>query len=224
MRTINSIIAIFYKEYKTNYRNYYDLLSIILFFLLAIFIFVFSIGPNKEIFSKIGVGLIWVILLLSSNLSIKRFYQEDFDDGNIFLMHISGLSFELIVLIKLVAQWIFVQMPFIFVIPIAILILDIQIGNLYLLLITFLLGSPVLTAITSISGAMNLLNNKNFAVGSVMVMILSIPFIIFSVGVLSVPLELVKPQLSILAGILLLFLAITPWISAGCIKLALKNK
>ena len=71
MQIINSIIALFYKEYKIAYQNLYDILTIILFFLLGIFIFVFSIGPNNEIFQEIGMGIIWTLLLLSNNLSIK---------------------------------------------------------------------------------------------------------------------------------------------------------
>jgi len=135
----------------------------------------------------------------------------------------SGLSFELIVLIKLIALWFFFQLPFITVIPIACLILGIGTEDIYLILITFFLGSPVLTSLASISGSMNLLNNKNFAIGSVVIMVLSIPLIIFSTGVINAPPELIKPQLSILGGILLFFLALTPWVSAGCIKIALKN-
>lgn len=223
MQTINSILAIFYKEYKITFRIFYDVLTIILFFLLGIFIFVFSVGPNKEIFSQIGVGIIWTLLLLSTNLSIKRFYQDDYNDGNIFLLHMSGLSFELIVLIKLIALWFFFQLPFIIVVPVACLILGIGTEDIYLILITFFLGSPVLTSLASISGSMNLLNNKNFAIGSVIIMVLSIPLIIFSTGVINAPPELIKPQLSILGGILLFFLALTPWVSAGCIKIALKN-
>ena len=224
MLTINSILALFYREYKLTFRTFYDVLTIILFFLLGIFILVFSIGPNNEIFNQIGAGIIWTLLLLSTNLSINRFYQDDFNDGNIFLLHMSGLSFEFIVIIKLIAFWFFFQLPFVFIIPIACLILEIGTENIYLILITFLLGSPILTSLASISGSMNLLNNRNFAIGSVIVMILSIPFIIFSVGIINAPLEFAKSQLTILAGILLLFLAITPWASAGCIKLALRNK
>ena len=54
-------------------------------------------------------------------------------------------------------------------------------------------------------------------------MFLSIPLIIFSTSIINASPELIKPQLGILAGILLLFLALTPWVSAGCIKIALKN-
>ena len=224
MQTINSILALFYREYKTTFRNFYDILTIMLFFILGILIFVFSIGSYNEIFNQIGVGIIWTLLLLSANLSINKFYQDDFNDGNIFLMHMSGLSFELIVLIKLAFFWLFFQLPFLIIIPVACIVLNFQAENIYLVLITFLLSSPILTSLASISGSMNLLNNKNFAIGSVIVMILSIPLIVFSVGVISAPPELIKPQLSILAGILLFFLALTPWVSAGCIKIALRDK
>ena len=224
MQTINSILAIFYREYKLIYQSFYDLISIIIFFILGIFIFVFSIGSDKEIFNEIGIGIIWTLLLLSTNLSIKKFYQDDFNDGNIYLFYMSGLSFELIVLIKLIAIWLFTQLPFLLIIPIAYLILEMQNNNMYLILITFFLGSPVLTSLGSISGSLNLLNNKNFAIGSVIIMILSIPYIIFSVGIINAPSELIKPQLRILIGILLLFISITPWISASCIKIGLRNK
>jgi len=45
----------------------------ILFFLLGILIFVFSIGPNEQVLDQVGVGIIWTLLLLSTNLSIKKF-------------------------------------------------------------------------------------------------------------------------------------------------------
>ena len=223
MQTFNCIMALFYREYKLTFRIFYDILTIMLFFILGVFIFVFSIGPTNEIFNQIGVGIIWTLLLLSANLSIKRFYHDDFNDCNIFLIHMSGLSFEFIVLIKLFALWFFFQMPFVVIIPIACLILGITNENIALVLITFFLGSPILTSLASIAGSMNLLNNRNFAIGSVIVMVLSIPLIVFSTSVINAHPELIKPQLSILAGILLLFLALTPWISASCIKIALRN-
>ena len=71
---------------------------------------------------------------------------------------------------------------------------------------------------------LNLLNDKNFAIGSVIVMLLSIPVIIFSVNIIESTPQLVLPQLNILLGILMLLLAITPWISASCIKIAIRNK
>ena len=195
-----------------------------MFFLLGILIFVFSIGPNTEIFNQIGIGVIWTLILLSNNLSLRKFYQNDFNDGSIILLHMSGLSYELIVLIKIMIIWTFLQLPFFIIIPIAAILLNIELSNINLILISFLIGSPILTSIASISGSMNLLNKRNFAIGSIIIMILSIPIIIFSVNIINASKEIVMAQLNILIGILFFFLSITPWISAACIKLAIQNK
>ena len=102
-------------------------------------------------------------------------------------------------------------------------LLDINMDKILINLYIFLIGSPILTSLASISGSMNLLNNKNFSISGIIIMIFSIPLIIFSVGIVNATPDLVIPQLNILIGILMLFLAITPWISAACIKLSIRN-
>ena len=224
IQTIKSAVSIFKREYLLTFRNFYDVLTIVTFFILGILIFIFAIGPEHKIYSQIGIGIIWTLLLLSTNLSIKKFYQDDYNDGSIILFFISGISFEFIVILKIIAAWLFFQFPFVIIIPIACLLLGVDQSKILLLILTFIIGSPILTSLSSISGSMNLLNDKNFAIGSIIVMLLSIPIIIFSVGIIEAPKELARAQLNILLGILLLFLAITPWISAICIRIALRNK
>lgn len=221
---IKCAFSIFKKEYLLTFRNFYDILTIITFFILGILIFIFSIGPDYKIYSQIGIGIIWALLLLSTNLSIKKFYQEDFNDGSIILFFISGISFEFVVIIKIITAWLFFQFPFLIIIPIACILLDVDQSKILLLLLTFMIGSPILTALSSISGSMNLLNNQNTVIGSIIVMLLSLPVIIFSVGIVETHPELIKAQLNILLGILMLTLAITPWISAACIRIAIKNQ
>ena len=92
-----------------------------------------------------------------------------------------------------------------------------------LLLLSFLIGSLILSCLGSISSSMNLLNKRNFSLGSIIVMIFSIPVIIFSVGIVNSN-DNFTTLLNILLGILLIFIAISPWISGLCIRLALENK
>ncbi len=224
MLIFRSIISIFLREYLITFRNFYNVLTVIVFFILGVLIFVFAIGPDKAIYSQIGIGIIWTLILLSTNLSLKKLYQDDFNDGNLILFYISGISLELIVIIKIITAWVFFQLPFLIIIPIVCLILNVTTDKIILLILTFIISSPILTALSSISGSMNLLNNKNFAIGSVIIILFSIPIIIFSVNIINSTTVLVTPQLNILLGILMLFLAITPWISATCIKIAIRNK
>ena len=66
------------------------------------------------------------------------------------------------------------------------------------------------------------MNQRNFLLGSVIVMIFSVPVIIFSVGIINME-ENFNSLISILFGILLIVLAVNPWASGLCLKLAVEN-
>ena len=222
MNIINKIIFFFVREFKVSIKNISDLFINIIFFILAIFIFIFSIGPDKEVLNLTGIGMLWTLLLLSFTLSLKRYYQEDFEDGSLIIIHMGGLSYELIVILKILSHFIFVQLPFLIIIPFASLFVNLRYEQLILLLLSFFIGSLILSCLGSISASMNLLNKRNFTLGSLIVMIFSIPIIIFSLGLVNAE-ENFSYFINILLGILLVFFAISPWTSAQCIKLALAN-
>ncbi len=220
----NRFLAIVIKECKISYRNFANILSVFLFFLLGIIIFIFSIGFEIEIINKIGYGIIWTLIILSNTLSIRNFFQSDFDNNSLIFIHMSGFSYEIIALIKILVIWIILQIPFFITIPIAIILLNIDIINYNAFILSFLMGSVIVTCITSMSASMNLLNNKNFSIGSLIIMILSLPVIIFGAGIMNAPSDFTIPQINILLGIMLFFLAISPWVCGLCIKISIQNK
>jgi len=222
MNFIRKIFNFYYREYKLNLSGFQDILTNITFFFISIFIFIFSIGSEKEILSLIGIGIIWTLLLLSSTLSLRKFYQDDFESGNLIMLHLNGFSFEFIAILKTISHFIFVQIPFLISIPVASILINISIENMYYLLISFAIGSLILSSLGSISSSMNLLNQRNYLLGSVIVMIFSIPVIIFSVGIINTN-ENFNSLISILIGILLIIFAINPWASSACIKIAVQN-
>ena len=222
MIVLNKIISFYYREYKLNLSGFQDILTNIIFFFVSIFIFIFSIGPDKETISSIGIGIVWTLLLLSSTLSLRKFYQDDFENGNLLIMHLNGLSFGFIAILKTFSHFIFVQVPFLLSIPIASILLNIANDELLYLFSSFAIGSFILSCIGSISSSMNLMNQRNFLLGSVIVMIFSVPIIIFSVGIVNLE-ENFNSLISILFGILLIVFAINPWASGLCLKLSLEN-
>ena len=222
MNFLKKLIGFYYREYKVNLSGFQDILTNITFFFMSIFIFIFSIGPEKETLSFLGVGILWALLLLSSTLSLRKFYHEDYQTGNLVVLHLNGFSFELIVILKTISHFIFVQIPFLISIPIASLLINLSIDKLYSLLISFLIGSMILSSLGSISSSMNLLNSRNYLLGSIIVMIFSIPVIIFSVGIINTD-ENFNSLINILIGILLIIFAINPWASGACLKIAVEN-
>ena len=222
MKFLNKIIFFYYREYKLNISGIQDILTNIIFFFISIFIFIFSIGPDKETISQIGVGIVWTLLLLSSTLSLRKFYQDDFENGNLLIIHLNGFSFGFIAILKTFSHFLFVQLPFLLSIPIACILLNIANEKLFFLFSSFGIGSFTLSCLGSISSSMNLMNQRNFLLGSVIVMIFSVPIIIFSVGIINME-ENFNSLINILFGILLIVFAINPWASGICLKLSLEN-
>ena len=222
MKFLNKIIFFYYREYKLNMSGVQDILTNIIFFFVSIFIFIFSIGPDKETISLIGVGIVWTLLLLSSTLSLRKFYQDDFENGNLLIIHLNGLSFGFIAILKTFSHFLFVQIPFLLSIPIACVLLNIANDKLFYLLASFGIASLTLSCLGSISSSMNLMNQRNFLLGSVIVMIFSVPIIIFSVSIINME-ENFNSLINILFGILLIVFAINPWASGLCLKLSLEN-
>ena len=111
----------------------------------------------------------------------------------------SGLSYEIIVLIKIIVYLAISSITFFYYYSHSfIFYLILKSIKLKIIFLSFLIGSPIITCIASISGSMNLLNNKNFAIGSLIIMILSIPAIIFSVSLVNGSSEkLINPQINI---------------------------
>ena len=223
MIIIKKIYLFFKRESKLFYSNIVDLFSNILFFFLSIFVFIFALGTDEQLLKTIGIGIIWSLLLLSSTLSLRKFYEEDFKIEILPVIHMSGMSYELIVLLKILSHFIFVQIPFLVSLPIISVFFNLPASDVYNLILTFIIGSLILSCLGSISASMNLLNKTNFSIGSVIVLLFSIPLIIFSVGINNTDSDF-NSLINLLIGIALIFLGIAPWSSAACIKLALKNK
>ena len=204
MKFLNKIIFFYYREYKLNLSGVQDILTNITFFFVSIFIFIFSIGPDKETISLIGIGILWTLLLLSSTLSLRKFYQDDFENGNLLIIHLNGFSYGFIAILKTLSHFIFVQIPFLLSIPIACTLLNITDDKLIYIFTSFTIGSLILSCLGSISSSMNLMNQRNYLLGSVIVMIFSVPIIIFSVGIINLE-ENFNSLINILFGILYSF-------------------
>ena len=112
MSFLKKLISFYYREYKINLKGFQDILTNITFFFISIFIFIFSIGPEKETLSYFGVGILWTLLLLSSTLSLRKFYHEDYQTGNLVVLYLNGFSFELIVILKTISHFILFKFHF----------------------------------------------------------------------------------------------------------------
>jgi len=197
---------IVWRDLMLAWRRRADVLSTLFFFMIVVSLFPLSTSPDPQLLKSIAPGVVWVAALLASMLSLGRLFSNDYADGTLEQMLLTPQPVYLIVAGKVLAQWIVSEVPLVLVAP----VLGVQFGlsqkTLWVLGLSLVLGTPVLSLIGSIGAALTLgLRSSNVLV-ALLVLPLYIPVLIF--GALAVDASIAgtnpQPHLSLLGAVLIL--------------------
>ena len=81
------------------------MLGTLFFFVMVVSLFPLSVGPETRLLRSIAPGVVWVAALLASMLSLGRLFAEDYADGTLEQMLLTPQPIYLLVLGKVLAQW-----------------------------------------------------------------------------------------------------------------------
>lgn len=200
-----------------------DAALILVFFLLAVLMFPFAVGPEPATLTRIGPGVLWVTALLATLLALDRLFAQDFEDGSLDQLALLPLPLALVALSKVLANWICTGLPLtLAAIPLAVT-LAIDSRGFGMLVAALALGTPTLNLIGGLGAALILGARRASGLLALLVMPLSIPILIFGVAavdaaILGLP---ALPHLAILGASLLVALALCPWGIAAALRQAL---
>ena len=197
---------------------------VVMFFVLTVTLFPLGVGPEANILQRISSGVIWVAAMLASMLSLDRLFQADFEDGSLDLLTLGALPLELTVLAKCLAHWLTTGLPLIFIAPVLGVLLHLEPSGYVTLLITMLLGTPVLSLIGAIGAALTVGVRRGGVLLSLLVIPLYIPVLIFGVGAIDAAIGGLteRPHILVLAAMLSGSIALCPWAAAAALKLNLE--
>ncbi|MDP6175990.1 MAG: heme exporter protein CcmB, partial [Rhodospirillales bacterium] len=74
--------------------------TVVVFFVLAVVLFPFGVGPEPNLLARIAAGVLWVTALLAAMLSFERLFQGDYEDGSLEQLALAPLPLEMTVLAK----------------------------------------------------------------------------------------------------------------------------
>ena len=77
----------------------------IAFFLLVAALVPFAIGPDAQLLSRIGSGVLWIAALTAALLPIERLVEPDRADGVLDQFFIHGVAEESVAIGKIIAHW-----------------------------------------------------------------------------------------------------------------------
>ncbi len=196
----------------------------VLFFVLTVVMFPLGLGPEPNLLARIAAGVIWVAALLASLLALERLFQADADDGGLDLLALSPLPLELVVLAKVAAHWLVTGLPVIVVAPLLAMMLRLPPDGYVPLLITLLIGTPILSLTGAIGAALMIGARRGGVLLSLIVMPLLVPTLIFAVAAIDAAIAglPVRPHLLLLGGVLALAATIAPIAAAAALRQSLE--
>jgi heme exporter protein B len=217
--------AVIVKELLTAFRHKQELMNPLVFFTIVIALFPLGVDPSPEFLGPASVGLVWVAALLSTMLSLDRLFQNDYDDGSLEQLVLSCQPLYLLLLIKAFVHWCLIALPLIFMAPLLALMLHLDASHLPILLLTLVMGTPVITLIGGIGAALTVSLRTGGVLVSLLVLPLTIPVLIFATGTVQASIDglPVGGHLAIMGIMLTLAIILSPFASSAAIKMSVSN-
>jgi len=206
------------------WRRRADVLSTLFFFVIVVSLFPLGIGPETQVLRSIAPGVVWVAALLASMLSLGRLFANDYQDGTLEQLLLTPQPLYLIVLGKVLAQWLVAEIPLVLIAPLLGVQFDLSKETLLVLFVSLLLGTPVLSLIGSIGAALTVGLRGSGVLISLLVLPLYIPVLIFGAGAVDASIMGLSPQpnLSLLGAVTVLSLTFAPWATSAALRISLE--
>ena len=193
------------------------------FFVLAVSLFPFGIGPEPELLRRVAAGIIWVAALLAAVLSLDRLFAADYADGGLDLIALSAMPLELAVLAKAAAHWLTTGLPLVIVSPLLAILVDLDPAALPSLVVGLLLGTPAMSLVGAIAAALSLGARRPGVLTTLVVLPLYLPPLIFGTGAVEASLaaEGARAHLLLLAALSVAAVPLAPLAAAAALRQAL---
>ena len=206
------------REYLCASRYRQAFINPLVFFAIIIALFPLGVSPEPKFLSAASVGVVWVAALLSSMLSLDNLFMKDYDDGSLEQLVLSSQPLYLIMLVKSF-------LPLIIISPLLAMMLYLDFQHLPVLLLTLIMGTPVINLIGGIGAALTVSLRSSGVLVSLLVLPLTIPVLIFATGAVQASIDgaSINGYVAILGILLMSSITLAPFATSAAIKLSVSN-
>ena len=209
------------REARLLCRRPAELANPLVFFAIVIALFPLAVGPETQLLQTLSPGLVWVAALLSVLLSLDGLFRSDFEDGSLEQWVLSSHPLPLLVLAKVLAHWAFSGLALVLLAPLLALMLGLPTACLPVLLLSLLLGTPVLSLLGAVGAALTV-GLKRGGLLLALLLPLYIPVLILGSGALQAALQGMPATgyLLWLGSLTALAITLTPFAIAAGLKIS----
>ncbi len=213
-------LDLIFRDLKLAFRQLGDIFSVLFFFIIVVSLFPLGIGADLDLLKKIAAGIIWVAALLSTMLSLNKLFANDFSDGSLEQLMLLPTSLSVVAFAKIVSHWLISGLPLAIFSPILGIQFNLSGEELWVLVLSLLLGTPALSAIGAIGSALTIGLKSSSVLLSLLILPLYIPILIFGAGAIDSAISGMQysAHLSLISAITLSSLFLSPFATAMAIR------
>jgi heme exporter protein B len=165
-----------------------------------------------------------VCALLAAMLSVTQMFAADLADGTLEQMIVAPQSLVEIAVGKVLAHWLATGLPLVAASPLLGLLFGMAAPQTGMLALTLALGTPVLSLLGAVGGALTLGLRSGAALVFLIVLPLTVPALIFGTGAVAAVDggQSAQAELSLLAALLIATAVGAPFATAAALRISLE--
>lgn len=225
LQTISSFSgfkATFRRDLLLALRQRGELLNPLVFFLIAVSLIPLGVGPQSQLLSVLAPGVLWVMALLATLLSLDGLFRSDFEDGSLEQMLIAPQPLYLTVLAKILVHWLTTGLPLMLLAPLLGLMLSLPTPGFVPLCLSLLIGTACMSLVGAVGAALTTGIGRGGLLLSLIVMPFYIPVLIFGTSLVQYGINgsSYTVQVAVLGALLALSIVLAPLAAAGALRIS----
>ena len=168
------------RDLRIHLRGLSEVINPLVFFVVVISLFPLGLGPSPQQLSEVAPGVIWVAALLATLMSMDLMFRDDFSDGSLEQVVVSGQPLLVFVFAKVTAHWLISGLPLVLLVPVVGLVMFVDGDRLQAMVVTLLLVSPTLSLLGAIGAALTVSLARGGLLVSILVLPLYVPVLVLA--------------------------------------------
>ncbi|WP_376690714.1 heme exporter protein CcmB [Wenzhouxiangella sp. EGI_FJ10409] len=213
--------ALFRRDLRLALRHGGESLMPLIFLFAVIILVPLGVGPGPNLLASIAPGMIWVAALLASLLALEQLFRPDLEDGTLEQWWVGSNSPAALVVTRLFSHWLITGVPVIVFAPLAAQMLYLPDAALGTLMLSLLIGTPILSLVGGLASALTLGTNRGSVLLSILVFPMVVPVLIFATGGVAAAAQghSASAHLGLLAALLILAVTLVPLATTAALRL-----
>lgn len=221
--TFSGFAGLLKRDLTIAFRARSQVFNPVIFFVIIVALFPLGTSAEQQTLRTLAPGVIWVAALLASLLSLDSVFRSDYDDGALEQIMISPQPLSVLVFAKVLAHWLMSGLPLVLISPLLGALMYLPDEALWSLLLTLLLGTPVLSMVGAIGVALTVSLRRGGVLLGLLILPLYVPVLIFAASAIDAAMHSLpySGQLQLLGAFLVLSLTLTPWATASALRITM---